>query len=175
MKSRGIGNWCYVNNLDKRYEQWKVEMTLSKEENAKLKAIGIKTKTIVDDDDNITYKYTFTRKLARKGKKGGQNQKPDCVDSQGNPFDGLIGNGSEVIVVHKPYAWEFKGKSGVGTDLCGVQIVDLIPYETDGDGGSGDGTKSLDDGDDGFEKLEGGFVAKEADKKADTGVGDLDF
>ena len=44
------------------------------------------------------------------------------------PLDKIVGNGSRVKVMYKPYEWNFKGKKGVGLDLQAVQVLDLIEY-----------------------------------------------
>ena len=45
-----------------------------------------------------------------------------------NPLDKIVGNGSKVKVMYKPYEWNFKGKKGMGLDLQAVQVIDLIEY-----------------------------------------------
>ena len=50
------------------------------------------------------------------------------VDGAKNPLDKIVGNGSKVKVMYKPYEWNFKGKKGMGLDLQAVQVIDLIEY-----------------------------------------------
>lgn len=45
--------------------------------------------------------------------------------------DKLIGNGSLVNVLVNAYAWEFKGKSGIGAGLEAVQVLKLEEREAD--------------------------------------------
>ena len=160
MKTKGIAEWAFINSLDKKYEQWRITVKLTKEEAQKLKNVGIKVKETVDDNDQIIRSYKFTRKLKR-AKGGGVNPQPMCVDPAKNKFDGIIGNGSEVIVLHKPYKWDNKFGSGIGTDLVGVQIVNLIPYENQETVGG----KSLDDGDSSFDVI--GESLADTDKEFD--------
>ena len=62
------------------------------------------------------------------------NRSPELVDSQKRVMPTtLIGNGSEVNVLYSTYDWEFKGRKGTSADLKSVQVVNLIPYDTDSD------------------------------------------
>ncbi len=61
----------------------------------------------------------------------------------------LIGNGSEVNVHYSTYEWEFKGRAGVSADLRAVQVVNLIPYNTEAD--------------EAFDVIDGGFSSDEGD------------
>ena len=62
----------------------------------------------------------------------------------------LIGNGSEVNVHYTTYEWEFKGRPGVSADLRAVQVVILIPYNTEAD--------------EAFDVVDGGFTSEEGDE-----------
>ena len=44
------------------------------------------------------------------------------------PLEKIVGNGSKVKVMYKPYEWNFKGKKGIGLDLQAVQVMDLVEY-----------------------------------------------
>ena len=48
-------------------------------------------------------------------------------------LDVLVGNGSKVKVLYKPFDWKFAGKSGTSLDLQAVQVIDLVPYGEDFD------------------------------------------
>lgn len=52
----------------------------------------------------------------------------DVVDSELQPFKGLVGNGSKVNVVFAAKEWEAFGTSGVAAKLRKVQIIDLVEY-----------------------------------------------
>lgn len=133
MKTKGTGHWAMIVNPDTKYEdKWKITVHMDKDEYKKLKDLGLSPKLEVDDDDNITYYYSFFRLVNKRGKAKGQNERPVLVDAEGKPMDCLIGNGSDVVVKHKPYQWNNEHGKGVGTDLQGVQVVNLIPYESEG-------------------------------------------
>mgnify|MGYP003133714625 CR=1 FL=1 len=74
---------------------------------------------------------SFKRKVARAD--GTKNPMPRLVDSAKNPIDVLVGNGSKVKVLYKPFDWKFAGKSGTSLDLQAVQVIDLVPYGEDFD------------------------------------------
>ena len=59
---------------------------------------------------------------------GDKNTQPQLVDGAKNPLDKIVGNGSKVKVMYKPYEWNFKGKKGMGLDLQAVQVMDLVEY-----------------------------------------------
>lgn len=44
-----------------------------------------------------------------------------------------IGNGTLANVIIKPYPWTYKGKSGMGAGLNGIQVLDLVEYSKDDD------------------------------------------
>lgn len=157
MKTRGLAKYAFVNHLDKKYEQWKITLVLDPKEVKKLKAAGLKPKKVIDEEtDEITTEITFNRYLKRK-KSDTLNKKPKVLDAALNPYDGMIGNGSEVIVVHKPFSWTFKGKEGMSSDLCTVQVIKLVEYE---------GKVEEDDPDDELEAVDG-FVAEQSESDED--------
>jgi len=96
-------------------------------------------------------------KIKRKVNKKDGSIRPSPVikDSQNNTWDGnLVGNGSLVNVKFTTYDWTYAGKSGVASDLMGVQVVDLVPFGGDGsnfdtvDGGYTVGTQQQEEGED---------------------------
>jgi hypothetical protein len=155
MKVRGIANWAFVTEPDQKYHRWSIKLDLPKSEADRLRAVGIKVKKTVveaeDGSDVVIQRVTISRNTKNK-KTGEPNIPPEVVDAQLNPFTDLIGNGSEVIVRFRPYKWEHpKYGSGVGLDLLGVQVVNLVEYK-----GSGSSSILLDDDtDDGFEAIGG--------------------
>lgn len=170
MKTKGIVRYSSTNRPDTKYNTWYVDISVTKEEKIKLEGIGIKCKVNVGDDEKITYSFKASRKVERRRGKEiiGENQPPIVLDAALNKFDGIIGQGSEVIVVFKPYAWSYKGRDGVSADLCKVQVLNLVPYISEG----GDNSE-LDDGDNDL-KVEGEGIAKPEieDEESTTNTGD---
>jgi hypothetical protein len=125
----GKCKWASISAPNTTYEPaWQIDVSLDDENLKKVKADGLSIKNKGDDRGNFV---TIKRKV--EGKKG-PNKAPELVDSQRTPmFNTLIGNGSLVNVLYRPYEWEHAGKTGISADLLKVQILDLVPYSNDGD------------------------------------------
>ena len=130
MKTRGIAMWAWLINPDSKWKDqnmWCVTLEMSKEEAKKLTDLGIKVRKEIDDDENVKYVYKFRRYVDRRDGSGKKNKRPYLVDPAAKKWEGIVGNGSDVIVLHKPYQYKFGG-GGWATDLVGVQVVKLVPY-----------------------------------------------
>lgn len=157
MKTRGKALWAKVHQPDTRWEpQWNITLELSKEEALKLKAEGLRVKETIDKDDNIVRTFKFVRRVKRRDGSGKHNAKPTVVDAALNPFTEIIGNGSDVIVLHRPYTWSNDKGKGKGTDLCGVQIVELVPFVREESEGSSEPAEEME----GFEVIGEGIKTK---------------
>tara|TARA_A100000172_G_scaffold80591_1_gene70590 strand:+ start:207 stop:755 length:549 start_codon:yes stop_codon:yes gene_type:complete len=92
---------------------------------------------------------TIKRKVDKAD--GSKRNAPFVKDSQNNPWDKntMIGNGSSVNVMARTWRWNHQqGKrftTGISADCVGVQVVDLVPYNSAG---------ATD-----FEVVPGGYVA----------------
>ena len=164
MITRGIASWARVTTPDQKYNCWNITLEVSKEEAEKLKAVGLKVK-VEEKDDALVRTWRCSRYQKKRGKGGGTNPAPTVVDSQLNTFTGLIGNGSEVLVMHKPYSWNNEFGKGVGSDLQGVQIINLVEYvpEDDGEDVSVPDSASSDEG---FSVIPTGFAVTDEEPKA---------
>jgi len=132
MKTKGKAMWSRLIKPDTKWEpQWSITLELDKEEAAKLKKVGLKVVEKVQDDESIIRSYKFSRRVKRRGKGTGVNRRPIVVDPALNPFPRIVGNGSDVFVIHEPYDWNWGGKKGTSTDLQGVQVINFIPYENE--------------------------------------------
>lgn len=95
------------------------------------KALG----NVVDRDGNETdaVKFTFDRKPFFDDEEKCQNY-PLVVDKFANPIskDTLIGNGSDVIVsfMVREYHNKMSGKTGYSLRFTGVQVVNLVKFES---------------------------------------------
>ena len=65
--------------------------------------------------------------------KGDPTAPPTVVDAQLKPFSGLVGNGSKITVVFATNPWTMGRDKGIAAKLRKVQILDLVPYESDED------------------------------------------
>lgn len=174
MKTKGIVKYSATNRLDTKFDpQWYVDIIIDKEEKKRLEEIGLKIKMEVDENENVIYRFKASRKEARK--KGNQvvgtNPAPVVVDAALRPFDGIIGQGSEVYVVHRPYQW--KNGKGWSSDLQKVQILELVPYA------GGTNTDGYADSEEDELKIEGdpikrtkAEVSQEVDDPSGHSVGD---
>lgn len=122
MKVKGIAMWCSVQSPNTTFDPvYQTDLIVSEEAANALKNLGLKvTKT----DDGWVHK--FKRNQFRPD--GSENNKPVVRDANNEPFGGLIGNGSEVIVQFSTYEWSNKFGSGMSSDLQGVQVINLVSY-----------------------------------------------
>jgi hypothetical protein len=98
---------------------------------------GVPFKPHVDKDGNATGKMQFTFKRREFTTRGDAKGPPIVVDSTGVnqwPSDKLIGNGSIGRIKFHIYPWGLgKPNPGVGMELRGLQVLDLVEYETQED------------------------------------------
>lgn len=126
----GKAYYAMVHSPSKDKKQYKVTIgNLNKETKDTLKKNGIIIRT-EGDEDKPRYTWGSTVTLSNK-------LKPRVVDAKKNPIPAnvLIGNGSTVRVIGKPYTVNFTdaetGKDGkyTGLNLLALQILDLVKYE----------------------------------------------
>ena len=139
---KGKGYFIYTDRPDPGRDstwkpRWKIDLMIEGEELEEAKRLGM---TIKDGSKTIPGPFVSLWRYVEKTN-GEPNDKPDTVDSQGNPWppNKIIGGGSEVHV-------RFSHFQGTQTkkfynDLQKVMVVDLVEYEP----------KDL-------EPVEGGFV-----------------
>lgn len=135
VKVKGKCKWAYIKNLDTKYAPtWKITVFCQLPEAKKLRALGLKV-TKVDEDMNPElaelgpYSVKITRLETKRGKAAGQkNLPPIVIDADNEPFEEILGDGSDVVVTFNTYNWNNNFGSGVGTDLEKVKVVNLIPY-----------------------------------------------
>lgn len=126
----GKSHWATITTPNTTFEPvWSIDLALSGAELAKAQNLGLAIKNKGDDRGDFV---SIKRKVNRRD--GSQNTAPALKDAQKRDMGNtLIGNGSDVNVLFKTFEWEYAGKSGVGTDLQAVQVVNLIPYGADED------------------------------------------
>ena len=126
---KGKAFWAAVAQPNTTFEPvWQVDLALDKAGVKAAKATGVEVKNKGDDRGDF---ISIKRKVNRKD--GGTNNPPAVVDNELRPFTDLIGNGSLVNVKFKTFDWEYRGKSGVGTDLVKIQVVEHVSYAGDSD------------------------------------------
>lgn len=126
----GKSHWATISSPNTTYEPvYSIDLALTGAELDKAKNLGLIIKNKGDDRGDFV---SIKRKQYRRD--GSENTKPALKDAQKRDMGNvLIGNGSDVNVLFKTYEWEYAGKSGIGTDLQAVQVVNLIPYGADED------------------------------------------
>ncbi len=122
----GKCKWAKVQTPDTAYTpQWSIDMILEADVAQELEKLGIPVKTDKDGDMMIKVKRNVT------AKSGKPNDPPEVVDSAGNAFTSLIGNGSTVTVSMAIFEWSHAGRTGVTCFLNRVQVVDLVEFGGD--------------------------------------------
>lgn len=76
----------------------------------------------LDEEDNPTGRHYVTFKT-------GEKFKPPVVDKYGDPLNKLVGNGSKVRVAYVKNVFTGLG-GGINLYLNGVQVVELVEYES---------------------------------------------
>jgi|TARA_R110002020_G_scaffold391805_1_gene602197 hypothetical protein len=146
----GTAYWAAITNPNTTFDSdgiWSIDVAnLDKKNLEMVKKDGLAIKNKGDDRGDFV---TVKRRVRRKD--GSLNRAPDLVDGQKRTMTNtLIGNGSKVNVHYTTYEWEFKGRAGVSADLRAVQVVELIPYNTEAD--------------EAFDVVDGAFVSDEGDE-----------
>jgi len=122
----GKCKWAKVQSPDTQYTPcWSIDMILETDVAQELEKLGIPVKTDKDGDMIIKVKRNVT------AKSGKPNDPPEVVDSAGNPFSSMIGNGSTVTVGMAVFDWTHAGKTGVTCFLNKVTVVDLVEFGGD--------------------------------------------
>ena len=136
-KCKGKAMWSYLRVLDTKYNPcWRISVIMDETEAKKMVELGLKSK--IKRTDPITnpeeaelgpYKIKFQRYEDKRGKnKGKKNTAPEYINSDNEPLEDMLGNGSDVIVKFDMYNWNNNFGSGVGVDLQGVKVINMIPY-----------------------------------------------
>lgn len=124
----GKCKWASVSSPNTTFEDpvWTIDVSLDEENLKVVQNDGLNVKNKNDDRGDFV---TIKRKVHGKY---GPNQAPELVDSKRTPMlNTLIGNGSLVKVIYRPYDWSFGKKTGISGDLKKVQVLELVPYSSD--------------------------------------------
>lgn len=123
----GTAYWASLTRPNEKFEpMWTIDLSVDEKSANELKEQGIKVGETTVDETTIPNIVKFKRKCSKAN--GDKNTQPQLVDGSKNPLDKIVGNGSKVKVMYKPYEWNFKGKKGMGLDLQAVQVIDLVEY-----------------------------------------------
>jgi len=124
----GTAYWASLTRPNEKFEpMWRIDLSVDSKSAEDLKSQGIAVAETTVDEKVIPNIIKFKRKVKKAN--GEKNSQPQLVDADKKPFDKIVGNGSKVKVMYKPYEWNFKGKKGIGLDLQAVQVMDLVEYK----------------------------------------------
>lgn len=131
----GTAYWASVQAPNTHFDpKWTIELVVDKAEAAKLKDVmsavtdnpKAQFQTIKKDEERGGWVVRIEQKCERAD--GTKNDPPRVVDSDGEPLDALVGNGSFVKVLYRAYKSTFKNKEYVKLGLKGVKVIELVPY-----------------------------------------------
>ena len=131
----GLCEWAAVKNPNTTFTpEYQITMILDDKTADDFAIVVLELK----DVDGVK-KIMFKRKVERKD--GTPNAVPKLLDSNKNPLDISVGNGSKVRVQYRE--WETSNQFGdfKGLDLQAVQVLDLVEYT----GSDGSELESIDD------------------------------
>lgn len=125
---RGKGYWAKIKNPDLTYECYSIDLSLDNESFDMFKDSGLQLK--VKENEAQGEFIRLRRPLTKNTKKNGvvDMGPPQVLLKDGDtykPFDGLIGNGSEIVAKVRVY----DTARGKGHELVVVAIEDLVEYE----------------------------------------------
>jgi len=136
MRIKGKVAYAYTSNPDTQFDPaWKVSVVVDKAERDKItEATGLKfTRTDGDLWEGLgDYKLNVKRNVEGKGKRAGIANPPPKVAVNGEeaPEGLIIGNGSVCEVEFSTYNWEYLGRSGVSADFKGINVLEMVDYES---------------------------------------------
>jgi len=123
----GTAYWASLTRPNQKFEpMWRIDLAVDDATAEDIRSQGISVGETVIDEQTISNIVRFKRKVSKAN--GDKNTQPNLVDAGKQTLDKIVGNGSKVKVMYRPYEWNFKGKKGIGLDLQAVQVMDLIEY-----------------------------------------------
>jgi len=121
----GKAKWAKLKKPDEKYKKWTIDLYMDEKNMADFKRSGLQLKVKEDRDGEGDF-VTFGRPIGKLWKgEFVEMVAPTVLDSNGNPTDVAIGNGSIVTVKVAVYD-TVKGK---GHTLEGVRIEELVEYK----------------------------------------------
>lgn len=123
MVLEGIANWASLTQPNTRFEpKYCIDVVLADDKAQELRDEGY---TIKDREQGPT--ITINRKV--NGPRGTIREAPRLVDAQKETLNCLVGNGSKVRVLARPWEINRNGQDFKGFELMAVQVVKLVSYE----------------------------------------------
>jgi hypothetical protein len=132
--------WASIHQPNTTFEpKWSVDVFVDEDTGKALQAEGLNPKHVKANKagDGVSHPgktigdvfFNFKRKTAYPD--GAPQSPPRVVDAKRNPVPAstLVGNGSVANISYKTYEYNFKGTTGISSDLAGVQVLSLVEYE----------------------------------------------
>ncbi len=136
----GIAYWASVSKPNTHFDpKWTIELVVNQEEAKKLKeslkAVTDNPKAVLQKVEKDEERGGWRVRIEQRCEKadGTPNEAPRVVDSEGEPFTRLIGNGSVVKVLYRTYKSIYKNKEYAKLALKAVKVLELVPYGDDQD------------------------------------------
>jgi hypothetical protein len=122
---KGKAMWANITSPNTRFQPHKYGLTVLTDPDTASKLEGLGLNQVRDRAGQAKYDepaFTFSKRAANND--GVANPAPKLVDTDGNPMDVSVGNGSEVTVKIKPYRNDF----GQFAELMAVKVETLVEY-----------------------------------------------
>jgi hypothetical protein len=122
---KGKAMWANITSPNTRFQPHKYGLTVLTDPETASKLEGLGLNQVRDRAGQAKYDepaFTFSKRAANND--GVANSAPKLVDTDGNPMDVSVGNGSEVTVKIKPYRNDF----GQFAELMAVKVETLVEY-----------------------------------------------
>jgi len=131
----GTCNWAKLHVPDTKFDVegvYTIDMYLDEASKAKFQEAGIRVDEREDKEGHMYVRFKRQHKKLIKGEVKTQGP-PQVLDKEGEPFNGLVGNGSKVTCK----VAVFDTMKGKGHTLEAVRVDELVAYEKpDANGGA---------------------------------------
>ena len=115
-------------------DTWSIQVYVDKAFADKWNSSSMSPKAKIAKSDTESGEWSIQFKKDCNWKKSGDpKQPPVVVDMFGEPITSNIGNGSICNIQYKKWDWTYMGKTGISTELTGVQVVELVEYAGGGE------------------------------------------
>lgn len=121
----GKAMWANITSPNTRFQPHKYGLTVLTDADTAAKLEGLGLNQVRDRAGQPKYEepaFTFSKRAVNND--GAANPAPKLVNSDGEPIDVSVGNGSEVVVKIKPY----KNDYGQFAELIAVKVENLVEY-----------------------------------------------
>jgi len=129
----GKAKWASdIMKVDK-YGKHSMKLIVDEKTAKEFQAIGAKTTPKPQDDG--TFAINLTRKPTMSVWKNGKKTEagpPEVIDASGKPFEGAIGNDSDVTVKVEVFKYDNSYGKGIGVRLDKVRVDNLVEYKPGG-------------------------------------------